>query len=80
MVKDKDCQILIDENAIQAGWKSNFNDLLNFLNTSNPLEHNDLVKGAENEISRNEIAMAIKQMKNNEAPGLSGIIGLVEML
>ena len=49
-----------------------FDDLL-MQNAKDPLEQVDPVEGAGNEISRKEIAMAIKQMKNNKALGPSGI-------
>ena len=37
------------------------------------MEHAEVVEGPEDEISRTEIEKAVKQMRNNKAPGPSGI-------
>jgi hypothetical protein len=73
MIKDIDGNILTEEEAIRTRWKSYFDELLNVENAREPLEQVSLVEGPENEITRKEIQMAIKQMKSNKAPGPSGI-------
>jgi len=51
VVKDKDDQILTDEDAIRATWKSYFDDLMNEENVREPLESVKPVEGPENEIN-----------------------------
>ena len=65
--------ILTDEKLIQERWKSYFEELLNVENLRDPLEHVEAVEGPEDEISRTEIEKVFKQMRNNKAPGPSGI-------
>jgi len=60
---------LTDEKLIQERWKSYFEKLLNVENPRDPLEHVEAVEGPEDEISRTEIEKAVKQMRNNKAPG-----------
>ena len=52
---------------------SYFEDLLNVENPRDPLEQVEAVEGPEDEISYTEIEKAVKQMRNNKAPGPSGI-------
>jgi len=65
MIKDKDGNILTDEEAIRSRWKSYFEELLNVENAREPLEQVNPVEGPESEITRKEIEMAIKQMKSH---------------
>src|SRR6218665_27839 len=48
-------------------------ELLNEENPREPLEEICLVEGPEREITRSEIDIAIKSMKNNKAPGPLGM-------
>lgn len=73
MIKDKDGKILTEEEAIRDRWKSYFEELLNVENGREPLKEAAPVEGPESEITRREIELAIRQMKNNKAPGPSGI-------
>ena len=73
ILKDTDGTILTDEKLIQERWKSYFEDLLNVENPRDPMEQVEAVQGPEDEISYTEIEKAVKQMRNNKAPGPSGI-------
>lgn len=73
MIKDTDGKILTDEESIRDRWKSYFDELLNIENAKEPLEKEEPVEGPENEITRKEIELAIQRMKNNKAPGPSGM-------
>jgi len=42
-------------------------------NPRDPLEQVEAVEGPEDEISYTEIEKAVKQMRNNKAPGPAGI-------
>jgi len=73
-IKDRDGTILTDEKLIKERWKSYFEELLNVVeNPRDPLEQVEAVEGPEDEISRTAIEKAVKQMRNNKAPGPSGI-------
>jgi len=71
--KDRDGTILTDEKLIKERWKSYFEELLNVENPRDPLEQVEAVAGPEDEISCTDIEKAVKQMRNNKAPGPSGI-------
>ena len=73
IIKDTDGTILTDEKLIQERWKSYFEDLLNVENPRDPMEQVEAVEGPEDEISYTEIEKAVQQMRNNKAPGPSGI-------
>src|ERR1700733_2360735 len=73
MIKDKNGKILTDEEAIKDRWKLYFDELLNMENTRDTLEEEDTTEGPEHEITRTEIEQALGQMRNNKAPGPSGI-------
>ncbi len=73
VIKDKGGKILVEEEAIKDRWKTYFTELLNEENPREPLEEICPVEGPEREITRSEIEIAIKSMKNNKAPGPSGM-------
>jgi len=73
IIKDRDGTILTDEKLIQERWKSYFEEFLNVENPRDQLEHVEAVEGPEDKISRTEIEKAVKQMRNNKAPGPTGI-------
>jgi len=72
-IKDRDGTILTDERLIQERWKSYFEELVNVETPRDPLEQVEAVEGPEDDISRTENEKAVKQMRNNKAPGPSGI-------
>src|SRR6218665_608356 len=73
VIKDKGGKILVEEETIKDRWKTYFTELLNEENPREPLEDICPVEGPEREITRSEIEIAIKSMKNNKAPGPSGM-------
>jgi hypothetical protein len=73
MIKDKDSNILVDEQAIQDRWKEYFKELLDVENAREQMEETAPVEGLEREIMCKAIEMAMKQMKSKKAPGPSGI-------
>jgi len=48
MIKDRDGNILTEEEAIQTRWKSYFDQLLNVVNAREPLEQVSQVEGPDN--------------------------------
>ena len=72
-IKDRDGTILTDEKLIKERWKSYFEELLNVENPRDQLEQVEAVDGPEDDISRTEMEKAVKQMRNNKAPGPSRI-------
>jgi len=64
---------LTDEKLSKERWKSYFEELLNVENPRDPLGQVEAVEGSEDDISRMKIEKAVKQMRNNKAPGPSGI-------
>ncbi len=73
IIKDEHGIILVDEEAIKTRWKTYFEELLNVENDKDELEEPEQVEGPEMQILRSEVEMAVKHMKNNKAPGPSGI-------
>jgi hypothetical protein len=73
VIKDSTGIILTDEENIKKRWGSYFQELLNTENERKPLEEIKAVQGPIQNITPEEVAGVIKDMKTNKAPGPSGI-------
>jgi len=73
VIKDKEGQLLTEEDKVKARWKEYFSTLLNTGNEREPLEDAELVEGPEMDISRKEVSEALKKMKSGKSPGCSGV-------
>ena len=73
IIKDKDGKVLADDEDIQNRWRTYFDTLLNEEFPREPMDEARPVEGPEKEITRSEIQEALKRMKNNKAPGPSGM-------
>lgn len=73
IIRDGDKKVLTDDDEIKERWRSYFEELLNEENAREQLEEENPVEGPENEIMHKEIEQVLGQMKNNKAPGPSGM-------
>jgi len=79
-VKDKQGRLVTEEAKIRMVWKEYFEELLyeEFDWKKDNLEHIRVVPGEGEEITFEEVKVAITKAKTGKAPGLNGVVG--EML
>ena len=77
-VKEEDGTPLDDREQLKARWESYFQDLLNRPPSQRRLHRisriGDLLDLSEKPPTRREVEIDIQKLKNNEAPGLDGIV------
>ena len=71
-IKDENGNIVVKEKEVRDRWRRYFSTLLNEENP-NHIEDVEVIEGPIQEISLDEVNGALKTMKNNKAPGPSGI-------
>ena len=73
-IRDENGNILVDERHIMERWKRYFQLLLNEENEYE-VEELERMEGPVEEIKIEEVERAVGKMKNNKAPGPSGVTG-----
>ncbi|KAI5726127.1 hypothetical protein M8J77_024147 [Diaphorina citri] len=68
-IKDEQGVVLREEREIKERWKTYFEKLLNEENPRNVFEEGTPNEGMTAEISREEVVLAVKKMKNGKATG-----------
>ncbi|VBB35221.1 unnamed protein product, partial [Acanthocheilonema viteae] len=72
-IKDRDGNVIIDQEGIKSVWKRYMEDLLNQVNESETLTNNPPTIGPACQFSSAEIGTAIKKMKPNKAKGYTDL-------
>ena len=71
-VKNVDGNLLIEPGSVAGRWKEYFSRLLNE-ESENQIETSDIVSGPIEDITREEVEVAVKRMKNKRATGPFGV-------
>lgn len=73
VIKDKNGELLTDEEEIKGRWGEYFNQLLNVENDREVLEECPPVEGPVQCVTVEEVSKALKSMKSGKAAGASGV-------
>jgi len=72
--------VIVDEKGIKDSWKEYMEMLINGENDWDHKISARVTEGPADCVRINEVAAALKKMKRHKAPGLSGLVPVVEMI